>query len=416
MNKQGKFLKKNSVTSICIALCVAAAIVSSAQLSINTQASQIQTREQPIFTVATLENLQAALSHNIEENILPVPEPSYALFVDGKKLAVTAEESEITDVLDKIKAEALSSYSDKNAKAEITQKTEIKKDFYDETPVTSDELYKILNKPVENEVLYTIEDGDAPYSICEKYGLSLEEFSAMNGDNYDDYMFTGRKVKVKEETKLLTVTVTVTKTYTKAVKFKTETTYDDNDYADNKTVTQEGKNGKTQYTDEISYIDGKQVKVKNISKKVISKPVTEKVTVGTIEHHYGHSTGNFLWPLPGYSMITSPFGPRWGTNHNGIDIAGSGIYGADIIASDGGMVTLAQSDDSGYGMHIIIDHGNGFETQYAHCSELYVSAGEEVYAGQVIAAVGSTGYSTGPHLHFEIIDNGTKVDPQIYLG
>lgn len=416
MKKHKPFLKRNIFSVVCTAVCISVAVISSG-ITENTykKSSKEAESETAAFTLAPLENMQAKLLQNNEENeIMPVRQATYALFIDGNKIAVVSDKKDITDVLNNVKTESLKSF-DSDAKADFTQKVEIKEGIYDDAVIDSEKLSSIINTPVEKEVIYTVKDGDSPYSICEEYGISLDEFTKLNGENYDEYMFGGEKLKLKEETKLLTVKVTVRKTYVKTVKFKTETSYDNNDYADNKTVTQKGKNGKTEYTDEISYINGKKVSTKNIFKKVISKSVTEKVTVGTIEHHYGHSNGSFLWPVPNYSMVSSTFGPRWGTNHNGMDIAGSGIYGANIIASDGGTVILSQSDDSGYGMHIIIDHGNGFQTQYAHCSELFVSAGEQVYAGQVIAAVGSTGDSTGPHLHFEIIDNGTKVDPQNYL-
>lgn len=420
MKLKKTFSKKNIFSIICISFCAVIATVSAmatnlveAQNAVNPETSN---PAQPSIAVTYPESLLTQISQSEKEETLePAPQTYYALYIDNKIIAVTEKEDEISTVLNKIKSDVLKEYSYKNAVAEFTQNVEIKEGIYENNIVTSEELTEILSTPTENEILYTIQDGDAPYSICDKYNLTLEEFAELNGDNFEDYMYGGTKVKVKEEKKLLSVKVTVEKTYTKAVEFQTETTYDDNDYADNRTVTQKGKNGQTKYVDEISYIDGKEVSRTNISQTVISEPITEKVTVGTIEHHYGYASGSFLWPVPNYSMISSTFGPRWGTNHNGMDIAGSGIYGADIIASDGGTVTLSQYDNSGYGMHIIIDHGNGFETHYAHCSELYVSVGEQVYAGQVIAAVGSTGDSTGPHLHFEIISNGTKIDPQLYV-
>lgn len=129
-----------------------------------------------------------------------------------------------------------------------------------------------------------------------------------------------------------------------------------------------------------------------------------------------HSTGRFRWPTPGY--VTSPFGYRrhpifggW-RMHTGIDI-GVG-YGVPIKASDGGTV-IHSSWCGGYGYTIIIDHGKGITTLYAHCSRLIARKGQSVGKGQVIAAVGSTGYSTGPHLHFEVRQNGVPVNPMGYL-
>lgn len=127
----------------------------------------------------------------------------------------------------------------------------------------------------------------------------------------------------------------------------------------------------------------------------------------------------FVWPCPSSRRITSGFGNRVqptagaSTNHKGIDIGAS--YGAAIVAAAGGRVTTSAYSSSA-GNYIVISHGNGLSTVYMHCSALYVSAGQTVSAGQAIAAVGSTGYSTGNHLHFGVIKNGSYVNPTAYVG
>lgn len=132
------------------------------------------------------------------------------------------------------------------------------------------------------------------------------------------------------------------------------------------------------------------------------------------------STGSFQWPVPSSHTITSNYGyrihPISGTKklHAGIDIGAAG--GANIVAGDSGTVMLASSGyNGGYGNYVIINHGNGVTTRYAHCSNLYVSTGETVTKGQVIAAVGSTGASTGNHCHFEVRINGESKNPMDYL-
>ncbi|MFZ1126194.1 MAG: peptidoglycan DD-metalloendopeptidase family protein [Candidatus Baltobacteraceae bacterium] len=125
-----------------------------------------------------------------------------------------------------------------------------------------------------------------------------------------------------------------------------------------------------------------------------------------------HGSGQFIWPVHG--PITSPFGYR--TNpfggapdfHPGLDIAAE--TGTPILAADSGRVIIA-GWVSGYGNYIAIDHGRGISTGYGHCSRIDVSVGQDVQRGQVIGAVGSTGHSTGPHVHFEIRVNGRPVDP-----
>lgn len=118
-------------------------------------------------------------------------------------------------------------------------------------------------------------------------------------------------------------------------------------------------------------------------------------------------------PVSSYQMISSRFGVRSSGMHKGLDIAAQ--LGTPIVAAAAGTVEAAGWSDSGYGNFVLITHGNGIQTLYAHCSALYVSAGQYVEQGSIIAAVGSTGWSTGPHLHLEIRVNGVRVNPQYYL-
>lgn len=133
--------------------------------------------------------------------------------------------------------------------------------------------------------------------------------------------------------------------------------------------------------------------------------------------------GALQWPTQGYngdSYITSHFGWRtlFGKQnfHGGMDISGGGIYGKPVLASNGGdVVQVVSGSNVGYGNYVIIDHGNGIKTLYGHCSSVAVSKGQYVAQGQVIAYVGSTGNSTGPHLHFELRVNNVKTNPYPYL-
>jgi murein DD-endopeptidase MepM/ murein hydrolase activator NlpD len=119
----------------------------------------------------------------------------------------------------------------------------------------------------------------------------------------------------------------------------------------------------------------------------------------------------YIWPAAG--PLNSRFGPRWGSFHSGIDIGAP--YGAAVAASATGRVVLASYSNYGYGNYIIVRHGDGSETLYAHLSASYVSLGQYVGQGETIGAVGCTGWCTGPHLHFEVRISGSSVDPLIYL-
>ena len=129
--------------------------------------------------------------------------------------------------------------------------------------------------------------------------------------------------------------------------------------------------------------------------------ITKKVDLGM----------SFTRPVKG--VVTSRFGARWGSTHTGTDIGAAS--GTPIYAAASGTVIFSGWKGT-LGKFIVVNHGNGIQTYYAHCSTLLVSKGDTVTAGQQIAKVGSTGRSTGPHLHFEIRLNGSALNPQSYIG
>ncbi len=149
---------------------------------------------------------------------------------------------------------------------------------------------------------------------------------------------------------------------------------------------------------------------------VIKQAIAEKEAAGKTDTYTG---GVFTWPCPSSTRVTSDYGTRVvptsgaSSNHKGIDIGAS--YGADIVAAaDGTVITATYSSSAGN--YVMIDHGGGLYTVYMHASSLCVSEGDTVTAGQVIAKVGSTGISTGNHLHFGVSLNGSYVSPWSYLG
>ena len=343
--------------------------------------------------IAEARSLTAAAkaTRSMSENI-EVPITAYSLKVDGRTIAVMTSDEEIRTVLSSIKKKAVKDFVD--AKAQFVEKVEILEGMHMRSELTDKEgLQSILSEKSEITTTHTIKNKETRASIAKYYGISVDELENQNPAIKERKIKTGDKLIIKYNKLPISIKFTVTETENRVEKFKKETVKDDKLSTSYKEVTTEGKDGEIKTTSQI---------------------VNEVTTIGTNDK-VGASLGKFSWPLPNYDTITSGFGPRWGTNHNGLDISGSGVYGADILASDGGTVILAQEDNSGYGKYVIIDHENGYQTLYGHCSKLCVSAGDKVSAGQKIAEVGSTGYSTGPHLHFEIIDNGTKIDPYPFL-
>ena len=145
-----------------------------------------------------------------------------------------------------------------------------------------------------------------------------------------------------------------------------------------------------------------------------------QLTGGTIDRYETAQLSGFAWPLTVRGYISSPYGYR--TNpvtgaqqfHSGVDISAAGINGKPVLAAESGTVILAENKST-YGNCVMISHNETYVTLYAHCSELYVKAGDTVTRGQTIAAVGATGNATGPHLHFEVRENGVTVDPMNFI-
>lgn len=192
-------------------------------------------------------------------------------------------------------------------------------------------------------------------------------------------------------------------------------------------VETKGKEGIKEVTKVVVSENGRLVKEKEVEEHVVENPVTQLVLTGTkaVDGYGGGSivsdsgvsynenvTYTTLTTPVKKVYVSSPFGPRWGKLHHGLDMADS--TGSDIYAADDGIVYYSGCC-GGYGNLIKVDHGNGMQTYYAHCSRLLVSQGDTVKAGERIALMGSTGNSTGPHLHFEVIINGVRVDPSNFL-
>ncbi len=299
-----------------------------------------------------------------------------ALFVDGKLIGVTVEGEKLYTELEQILFEARADYDDETT-TEFANDVEIRNNVAAE--------------------------------------------SLMNADD----IISAAKDK-------LSIALSTDIVYTRETPYETITEYDESQYSDYKKVKTEGKNGEAEVTVRTTFVDGVQTNAVQTDVKVLKEAVDEvvikgKKTRGTSSYSAassssasyssgGSSSGSFTWPVPYTHSISSYFEWRWGRMHNGIDIAAGGIYGQAIVASDGGVVTRSGDYGDGYGSCVIIDHGNGYTTLYGHCSSLAVSAGQRVSKGQTIGYVGSTGNSTGPHLHFEVMQNSTKLNPLKFVS
>ena len=187
-------------------------------------------------------------------------------------------------------------------------------------------------------------------------------------------------------------------------------------HAGQKKIVSKGVNGNKKVQYEVVVEDGELISKNAVNETILKQPQNAKIQIGSaVTGGLGSNLG-LIFPVEGY--ITSEFGGRpdpfsgADSKHKGLDIGA--VKGTPIYAASGGKVVQSSNKYNGYGNCVIIEHSSGFKTLYAHCSELLVKEGEIVTAGQLIAKVGSTGRSTGPHLHYGMMVNGTYVDPLLY--
>ncbi len=190
-------------------------------------------------------------------------------------------------------------------------------------------------------------------------------------------------------------------------------------------IRRAGTNGKEYNINLVTYIDNQKVYSEELMSFAITPPVSQIVERGIRANSLSmgsytviQTTGMFCWPVVDLYTVTSPFGHRSLGYHRGIDISGANASGKLIVAGASGTVTEAGWNTGGYGNFVVISHGNGVETLYAHMldNSIMVSAGDVVQKGQTIGRVGNTGYSFGAHLHFEVRVNGNRLDPAPFLG
>ena len=339
---------------------------------------------------------------------------AYGLYVDGNFYGATTDGATLAQVLEGM----LDEYST-GVEGEIVSfvnDVQVKDGLYPETSIVDcSVLEKLVMSDVEGKRTYIVQPGDAPTLIAQKNGIPYSTFKALNPD-IEKVCMPGQEVLISNSKPFLAVKTSYVETVEVDVDYKIISS-NSNKYSKGTTkVVVSGKKGTALQTSEKVYIDG-VLSAKNIISTVVTKqPVNREIIIGTYVNTTastgsGKYTGKFIWPVDGGYVSCHINGYK---GHTGMDIAAA--KGTNIRASMSGRVITVKKLTYGYGYHIIIDHGNGVQTLYAHCSKLLVSLGDYVEQGEIIAKVGSTGNSTGPHCHFEIRINKKYMNPANYIG
>lgn len=369
------------------------------------------------------ENAAGFIQNESENGIDSNKVRAYAVTVDGEFVGAVAENSDIEKFLEEIKEQydgedIVSVDFDKDI--EYTYEQYVDPDQI----VDQKEIISLLDSNVEEPVYYEIQQGDNPWNIARSNGMTVEELTncvaTYDGERIDDiteYCPIGAIVQLSEEVPYLQVETTEEVTYSAVIDYEIVTDYDDDMYKGETKVDVAGVEGEKEVTALVTYKNGVAIKREVLSEKVISEPVTKYQRKGTRETRTPVSTGSggsgdYFWPVDG-GYISAYQGD--GRGHKGIDIAAP--YGTPIYAAESGtVIEVGGGWNGGYGNCVRISHDDGNVTVYAHQSSIAIEYGDYVVKGQIIGYVGSTGDSTGNHLHFEVRSNGTYINPTNYVS
>ncbi len=332
------------------------------------------------------------------------------------------------DDLDKVLSDILDSYRTGDEKETVQfsrQISYVSGTYLADSFVDEDDIIRQFTSNKKNATYYTIVDGDYMDGVLEKTGMTVKQLSALNPEFDEDYEFySGERLKTSSEEPFLTVMVTREEHYTEEFNFETKYIDDELMYAGNRHREVTGEMGERAVVANVSYINGSEINRRVLSRVVTKEPVTEVIAIGTKPRTNTTAPGQdidegkMLWPVGGYDggILEEPVYWKGGySGHKGVDI--SVAYGTPVYAAENGYVVSAvyggYYDDRGN--YIVIQGDSGFTTYYYHNNELFVTAGQRVTAGDMIANVGMTGRTYGPHCHFGVSIGDKWLNPTDYL-
>lgn len=389
---------------------------------------------QPVYKFSAVKASQLSNSQMISEGIINSSDKSYiracGIYINGEFICAVKNESDAVSVFAKI-LEPYEKDAEEGTIVGFVEEIDYVQGYYSEDSSSiwdTATLQQALSKPKSARIKHKIKEGDSLASIAKEYNLTRKQLKALNPKVDFSDLSSVKSVLIAEEENYVRVKVMKTRTRRVAIPYETIERNSSTLAKGTKKTTQNGAYGEKVITELVTYIDGEISYTSFVSEKQTKSPVNKIVLVGTKTYSspvYGGSVSSsgFTWPTRGAYAISSRYGYRsasisgWGF-HGGIDIIRyGGSAGIPVVASASGTVISAYSGWSGYGHTVVISHGNGITTRYAHmqAGSICVRAGQYVYRGQQIGRIGSTGNSTGPHLHFEVLVNGVKVNPLNYV-
>ncbi|MER2108782.1 MAG: M23 family metallopeptidase [Solibacillus sp.] len=392
-------------------------------------ASMVKVVPEQVFEV---ESDDTDTAKKLEEAIV-VKAAAYALVVNGEPVAYLKDQADFEQVVKELKLQYVSQKEldelasrqpnetlptlkkNETRILEISLSADItgnEKKVFPSSIMTVDEALRVLKTGSLEEQVYKVKPGDVLGSIAKAHNLKLADLLKLNPNLTEKSILNiGQELNITIAKPFVTVKVVREKVNRDTIDFAKIVEEDETMLKGEKVVKQEGTVGKMDITYVITEENGIRTDRVQTAEKVLREPESRIVIVGT-KVIPSQGTGQFAWPAVG-GYISSHMGHRWGRQHEGIDIARPSNY--TIKAADNGVVVKAERHST-LGNYVMIDHNNGYKTVYGHMSKISVSVGETVAQGASLGVMGSTGRSTGTHLHFEVHKEGTPVNPMAYLN
>ncbi len=385
--------------------------------------------ETPKFSVRMMHNDDSPVdTDNLSELMINSSEvgvvEAYGLYINDSLIGVYTQE-EMERVRAALEARLGMFYSSDDVSANFADKVEINQGRYLENNLTTaDDAIGYINGGKTVEAFYIVKRGDSISSISKLLGYTKEQLKAEN-PFLNNGVHTGDMITYRYNEPNLDVITTHYEKYDRVIERRVQYIYDNDEEKYTEILIQRGSAGSENVTAYITEVNGKETQRDIVSHYTIEEMVPMIIRTGTQPNKSlkGDTTvidklGTFIWPVGwdgGYSYVSSLYGYReWDhSTHRALDIAAK--RGTEIYASNDGVVSIAGTNGA-YGKMVSIDHGNGYETWYAHMSVIVAEKGDVVKKGDVIGYVGMTGSASGNHLHFELRYDDDRLNPIYALG
>jgi len=361
-------------------------------------------------------------------------EEAYGFYLDNQFYGALEDKKGILNLLETMRRRGVTGKQGERIEFEKKIELTAKQLYLTSSIMDEKDLFAYLERNEEEEQSYIVQEGDTPTGIADKLGVSYGRLRELNPDSdIETRLMPGDEIKTRVARPFMIVKTIFTDVYEEEVSYETELIENSLYAIGFRQTEQAGVPGVREVTADITMINGIEYGREELSFRMVTPPVPERVTIGampvptpavvtpgggqTVQQPArppgGVSSTGFIWP------VANNGGRFWGglgsyKGHTGVDIGAPA--GTPVVAAASGRVVKAKWTYVGYGIHCEIQHDSGYSTIYAHFSDMYVSVGDYVTQGQIIGAMGRTGWATGNHLHFEVKQNGAVRNPMNYIS